>query len=131
MVQRAAPHALHGRRGPRVEPLAERRRQLAHLARRVVHRLLEPERQQPAATTEVLARSRGDKNLIEGLASSLLPRGYCSAGLPSLEPAPSRLPVLAIVTVRAFPWGFPLLACEPVTITRSPIFIVLRVQPFR
>ena len=51
--------------------------------------------------------------------------------MPSLEPAPNFLPVLAMTTERALASGFPFLALVPVTITMSPIFIVLRVQPFR
>ena len=140
MVQRAAPHrVLRARRDHQVElpwRLVERLQQVVGHELHPVHHRREPAWQQPAMTTEVRAPPRGDKHVTDGFAfplpTDLRESGiYCSAGLVSLEPAPNRWPVLAIVTVRAFPCGLPLLACEPVTITRSPIFMVFRVQPLR
>ena len=50
---------------------------------------------------------------------------------PKLEPAPSRWPVDASVTVRALPCGWPFFAWKPSTMTRSPIFIDVRFHPLR
>ena len=48
--------------------------------------------------------------------------------LPSLEAAPSFFPS-ASITLRAFPLGVPFFASVPFTVTVSPSFIVVRVQP--
>ena len=62
-----------------------------------------------------------------------LPAGMSYWGLPrcSLEPAPSFLPVDAIVTDRALACLLPSLASVPSTITSSPTFMVFLVQPLR
>src|ERR1041385_8139931 len=48
-----------------------------------------------------------------------------------LDAANRRLPVLASTTARALPYGDPSRARLPSTVTVSPIFSVLRVQPLR
>src|SRR4029077_12552549 len=54
-----------------------------------------------------------------------------SAYCPWLEAANSFWPVLDMTTDVAFPIGFPLLALKPSTVTTSPGFMELRVQPAR